>query len=78
MSGSRKQKEGASSTLTIKCPTCGKPTVYSAKNLYRPFCSQLCLTSDLAAWASDEYKVPGPSTQKGNLPNNEDIDESDY
>ena len=46
------------SAMTMKCPTCGKSTVYSNENPCRPFCSRNCKVSDLAAWASDEYRVP--------------------
>ena len=52
-------REGASfqKTFTLNCPTCGKPTVFSPYNECRPFCSRQCKTGDLAAWASDEYKL---------------------
>ena len=44
---------------TLKCPQCSRMTVYSTENLFRPFCSKNCQTGDLAAWATDEYKVAG-------------------
>jgi len=43
----------------VKCPTCSKSAVYSESNPFRPFCSRNCQTGDLAAWATDEYRVPG-------------------
>ncbi len=46
------------SSLIMKCPTCGIQTVYSNANQCRPFCSRNCKVNDLAAWASDEYRVP--------------------
>ncbi len=46
------------STILLQCPTCGKQTVYSNSNPCRPFCSRTCKLNDLAAWASDEYRVP--------------------
>jgi endogenous inhibitor of DNA gyrase (YacG/DUF329 family) len=46
------------STILLQCPTCGKQTVYSNSNPCRPFCSRNCKLNDLAAWASDEYRVP--------------------
>jgi endogenous inhibitor of DNA gyrase (YacG/DUF329 family) len=42
----------------IKCPQCGRLTVYSKENSFRPFCSERCRLLDLGAWASEEYKVP--------------------
>jgi hypothetical protein len=54
-------REGAfhDKVLKMKCPVCGANAVYSAKNLFRPFCSEGCHNRDLAAWASDQYHVPG-------------------
>jgi endogenous inhibitor of DNA gyrase (YacG/DUF329 family) len=40
-------------------------TVYSTENLFRPFCSKNCQTGDLAAWATDEYKVAGSTVPLG-------------
>lgn len=45
---------------TIRCPGCGGPSVYSADNPYRPFCSARCKNHDLGAWASEGYAVPAP------------------
>jgi endogenous inhibitor of DNA gyrase (YacG/DUF329 family) len=61
--------------LTIKCPTCGKPSLYSKLNPHRPFCSANCQTGDLAAWASDEYRVAGSSTTKTDESQESDTDE---
>ena len=42
----------------VSCPNCGKLSIYSELNAFRPFCSENCKTGDLAAWASDEYRLP--------------------
>lgn len=47
----------------VDCPFCGRHTEYSARNPWRPFCSERCKTGDLGAWASNAYVVEGsPST----------------
>lgn len=43
---------------TVKCPTCGKPVLWTDESRYRPFCSERCKQIDLGAWASEEYRVP--------------------
>lgn len=47
------------SAIKVHCPTCGKETVYSAENRFRPFCSERCRLIDLGAWANEERAVPG-------------------
>lgn len=42
---------------TVRCPSCGGPSVYAPSNPYRPFCSERCKTQDLSAWASERYAV---------------------
>jgi hypothetical protein len=42
----------------VKCPRCGRPTQWQ-DNPWRPFCSERCKITDLAAWAEGEYAVPG-------------------
>jgi endogenous inhibitor of DNA gyrase (YacG/DUF329 family) len=32
---------------------------WSAKSLYRPFCSERCKLIDLGAWAAEEHAIPG-------------------
>lgn len=39
------------------CPSCGKPSLYSPENTYRPFCSKRCKDLDLGAWANETYRV---------------------
>ena len=41
----------------IKCPECGKSTVYSPENEYRPFCSNRCKLIDLGEWIEGKYKI---------------------
>jgi endogenous inhibitor of DNA gyrase (YacG/DUF329 family) len=41
----------------IRCPGCGGPSIYSATNTYRPFCSMRCKNNDFGAWASGSYSV---------------------
>lgn len=79
MSSGHAPREGASSKkhLTVNCPTCGKQTVYNEINPCRPFCSRICQTGDLAAWASDEYRVPGAQMSSRGEDNEQDGEEFD-
>jgi endogenous inhibitor of DNA gyrase (YacG/DUF329 family) len=43
---------------TVACPRCGAPSLFSAENRWRPFCSARCKLIDLGAWASEAYRVP--------------------
>jgi len=43
----------------VPCPNCGRLTEFAPANRWRPFCSERCKTSDLGAWASDRYAIPG-------------------
>lgn len=47
-----------SNSKQIKCPQCGRLTLYSSQNPARPFCSERCKLIDLGAWASEGYKIP--------------------
>jgi endogenous inhibitor of DNA gyrase (YacG/DUF329 family) len=42
----------------VTCPVCGKATLWSTGNPYRPFCSERCKLIDLGQWASESYRVP--------------------
>lgn len=44
--------------MQITCRICKKTTTWE-ENPFRPFCSERCKTVDLAAWASEEYRVEG-------------------
>lgn len=45
----------------VNCPTCGKPVVWNAQSLYRPFCSKRCQLIDLGEWAAEEKRIPRAS-----------------
>jgi endogenous inhibitor of DNA gyrase (YacG/DUF329 family) len=51
---------GGSSTLEVRCPSCGGKAVYGPSNPHRPFCSERCRNIDLGAWASERYRVADP------------------
>ncbi len=59
--------------MMVKCPICKKKNEWEG-NPYRPFCSERCKNVDLAAWASDEYRIAGD--KKGGV-EGEDEEESD-
>ena len=40
------------------CPRCRRPTAWE-NNPHRPFCSERCRIVDLAAWASEKYRIAG-------------------
>lgn len=48
----------------IKCPSCKRTTRYDATNEFRPFCSDRCKNADIAAWATESYKVSVPLTDE--------------
>ena len=49
----------------VKCPHCGKPTLFTPENPSRPFCSERCKLIDLGAWAEEKYAVPvAPATEE--------------
>ena len=43
---------------SAKCPRCRRITSWK-DNPYRPFCSDRCRVLDLAAWASEKYRIAG-------------------
>lgn len=43
----------------MRCPTCKRPVDATARNPFRPFCSERCRMVDLGTWASEEYRVAG-------------------
>ena len=57
----------------IKCPHCGRLTIYSLKNSARPFCSDRCKLIDLGEWASESYKVPVPVSLNEQLLNSDEF-----
>jgi len=44
----------------MTCPLCHKPITWEG-NPWRPFCSERCQVTDLGAWATERYCVPGPT-----------------
>lgn len=50
--------------MKVACPTCAKQHEWTSENKYRPFCSERCKQIDLGAWASDQYRVAGPSLEE--------------
>ena len=70
--------KGATAVFRVKCPVCGTATVYSPKNPFRPFCGQICKTGDLAAWASDEYRVPGQTVMNHDDDQSSGGDDQEY
>lgn len=60
---------------TVRCPTCQGPSVWSAENPYKPFCSERCRLIDLGAWANEEYRVPvaeNDTLDENGLPDSKD------
>ncbi len=55
---SEKQK---SKTRNWKCTQCKAACLFDESNPFRPFCSERCRNFDKANWATDNYKIPGPS-----------------
>lgn len=51
----------------IKCPQCGRWTLYSSENPFRPFCSERCRTLDLGAWADESYRIPDKNSSSDAL-----------
>ncbi|MGH8761635.1 MAG: DNA gyrase inhibitor YacG [Nitrosospira sp.] len=47
----------------VNCPQCGRTSVWSPENRYRPFCSERCKMIDLGQWAAESYRIP--DTEKG-------------
>ncbi len=43
----------------VKCPTCGKDTVFFEQPI-GPFCSQRCKLADLGRWFAEDYAISEP------------------
>lgn len=61
-------------TLTVKCPTCGKPVEWLPQNAFRPFCSDRCKLIDLGEWASETHVIEGPLLTELDLESEDDSD----
>lgn len=44
----------------MACPVCRQSTTWE-DNPWRPFCSERCQLTDLGAWATNHYRIPGPA-----------------
>lgn len=52
----------------VKCPQCGRFTLYAPENPFRPFCTERCRLIDLGQWADESYRVPvDQSSSSGEL-----------
>ena len=49
----------------VPCPSCRQPSLFGAKNPWRPFCSERCRSVDLGAWASESYRVAAEVPDEG-------------
>ncbi|MBV5333623.1 MAG: DNA gyrase inhibitor YacG [Betaproteobacteria bacterium] len=49
--------EPKSKVTQVPCPSCGQPSLFSADNPYRPFCSARCKGIDLGAWANESFRL---------------------
>ena len=59
--------------LTVKCPTCKRTVLWTAENLFRPFCCERCKLIDLGEWANEEKVIPGET-----LPNDNENEEPPF
>ncbi len=67
----------SNSARKVKCPRCGKDSVFSPENKFRPFCSERCSLIDLGHWANEDFRVPtedGASVQDINSDSDNDIE----
>lgn len=60
------------STITVKCPHCGKAVIWTPENSYRPFCSERCKLIDLGEWASETRVITGTPLTEQDLEDLED------
>lgn len=56
----------------VKCPQCGRLTLYTVENPFRPFCSERCRLIDLGEWASESYRIPSNTSSSDSLTSPED------
>ena len=48
---------GTPAARQVKCPRCAGPSLYSAANKWRPFCSERCQQIDFGAWAAESFRM---------------------
>lgn len=61
--------------FTPRCPTC-RAVVRWEENPDRPFCSERCRLSDLGAWVTEQYRIPGTSIDP-DASGGDDVEEGD-
>ena len=52
-------------TRMIACPGCKRNVLYDLTNPFRPYCSARCKEIDIAAWATESYRIPVAATESG-------------
>ncbi len=53
------EKNALKKSPVVRCPACGRDSLFAPSNEWRPFCSQRCKQVDFGAWASEEFRVAG-------------------
>lgn len=43
----------------VSCPTCQTIVEWTAKQVWRPFCSERCQKIDFGDWASEAFAIAG-------------------
>ncbi|MBT8117225.1 MAG: DNA gyrase inhibitor YacG [Gammaproteobacteria bacterium] len=43
---------------SVTCPTCSATVVWTAKQRWRPFCSERCRLVDLGKWFDESNRIP--------------------
>jgi uncharacterized protein len=46
-------------TVTRRCPGCGKAFLPLDNSSYRPFCSERCQLIDLGDWLTEKHRIKG-------------------
>lgn len=59
--------------ITVSCPTCSKKITWSAKQQWRPFCSERCKLIDLGEWANESHRILGDKTNIGDFNGENDV-----
>ena len=62
-----------------ECAKCKVPLKDDAveNNQWFPFCSERCKMSDLGAWFTGEYAIPGKTVGHDDLPDNNQQEDND-
>ncbi len=74
---SQQAPKGETSARQIPCARCGKPTLFTSENPYRPFCSERCKLIDLGNWADGRYNIPINNPTDSPTDNPTEANESD-